>query len=160
MITKKIVQPFIDLLLQGISPRRLALTIALGLMLGVIPVLGSTTLLCTLAAVSLRLNLPAIQLVNGLAWPLQLTLLVPFLRAGAWLFGDRRTTITLNDVGTLIRANVWHAIVTLWTVTMHALVVWLVAACVGTAVLYMVFVPVLNQLWKKVGPITGGDAST
>jgi len=33
----------------------------------------------------LRLNLPAIQLVNLVVYPLQLALLVPFLRAGAWL---------------------------------------------------------------------------
>jgi uncharacterized protein (DUF2062 family) len=60
-----LIRPLIDLLRQGISPKKLALTIALGFWLGVTPVLGSTTILCTLAAVALRLNLPAIQLVNG-----------------------------------------------------------------------------------------------
>ena len=149
MIRRKIIQPFLELLRQGISPEKLALTIALGLMLGVIPVLGSTTLLCALAAASLRLNLPAIQLVNGLAWPLQLALYIPFLRAGAWLFGDYRMRVTLAEVVGLIRADVWHAITTLWTVTMHALVVWLLAACAGTAILYFIFVPVLNGLWRR-----------
>ena len=82
----KLIQPFIELLKQGVSPEKIALTVALGLSLGVIPVLGSTTMLCTLAAITLRLNLPAIMLVNGVVYPLQLALLVPFLRAGAWMF--------------------------------------------------------------------------
>ncbi len=59
-------RPFIKLLRQGVSPEKIALTISLGIILGVTPVLGSTVLLCTLAAIVLRLNLPAIQLVNGL----------------------------------------------------------------------------------------------
>src|SRR5579863_6612431 len=85
-IHRKLIQPFIDLLKQGVTPEKIALTIALGLTLGVTPVIGSTTMLCTLAAVTLRLNLPAIMLVNGAVYPLQLTLLIPFLRAGAWIF--------------------------------------------------------------------------
>ena len=55
-------KPVIQLLRQGVSPEKIALTIALGIILGVTPVLGSTLLLCTLAAIVLRLNLPAIQL--------------------------------------------------------------------------------------------------
>ena len=85
-IYRKLIQPFIELLKQGVSPEKLALTIALGVSLGVTPVIGSTTMLCTLAAVTLRLNLPAILLVNGLVYPLQIALLVPFLRGGAWIF--------------------------------------------------------------------------
>jgi len=35
-------KPFIQLLRQGVSPEKIALTIALGIILGVTPVLGST----------------------------------------------------------------------------------------------------------------------
>src|SRR5271167_1321027 len=83
---RKLIQPFIDLLKQGVTPEKIALTVAVGISLGVTPVIGSTTVLCTLAAVALRLNLPGIMVVNGAVYPLQLMLLVPFLRAGAWLF--------------------------------------------------------------------------
>ena len=83
---RKVVQPLLELLRQGLTPEKIAFTIALGITLGVTPVLGSTALLCTLAAVAFRLNLPAIQLVNWLVYPLQLALLVPLLRIGAWMF--------------------------------------------------------------------------
>jgi uncharacterized protein (DUF2062 family) len=137
------------LLKQGMSPEKIALTIALGVSLGVIPVLGSTTMLCTLAALSLRLNLPAILLVNGIVYPLQLTLLIPFLRAGAWLFRTAGPTPTMGQIIDMIRANMWRAIVTLWSATMHALVVWLVAACVAAVVVYFVVAMLLRRFWRQ-----------
>ena len=70
---------------QGISPRRLALTLALGFAVGCIPVLGVPTVLCAALAVALRLNLPAIQAANYAAMPLQLALIVPFVRMGGWI---------------------------------------------------------------------------
>jgi uncharacterized protein (DUF2062 family) len=134
------------LLRQGISPEEIALTIALGIVLGVTPVLGSTTLLCTLAAIVLRLNLPAIQLVNGVVYPLQLILLIPFYRMGAWMFRADVSTISLDGVKALIREGVWHAIRTLWVVTMHALLAWLVLGMVALAILYAVLVPLVRQV--------------
>ncbi len=149
-VRRKVIQPFIELLKQGITPERIALTIALGITLGVTPVLGSTSILCTLAALALRLNLPAIQLVNGLVYPLQLTMLVPFLRLGAWMFRVDAPAVTVPYLFTMIRVNVWHAVATLWTATLHALVAWLALGCIGTGLLYVLLVPLLRRLWLRV----------
>ncbi|MGB7265336.1 MAG: DUF2062 domain-containing protein [Terracidiphilus sp.] len=70
---------------QGISPRRLALTLALGFAIGCIPVVGIPTVLCAALALALRLNFPAIQAANYVAMPLQLALIIPFMRLGGWL---------------------------------------------------------------------------
>jgi uncharacterized protein (DUF2062 family) len=138
------------LLRQGVSPREIALTIALGFFLGITPVLGSTTLLCALAAVVLRLNLPAIQLVNGLVYPLQLMLLIPFYKCGAWAFGADASTISLDAVAAMIRADIGNTIRTLWVVTMHALAVWLALGTVGTAILYALLTPLMRRLYQSV----------
>ena len=69
--------------LKGVAPETMALSVALALLLGVFPVYGCPTLLCAGAAVILRLNMPAMQLVNQLTSPLQLALLAPF----GWLGG-------------------------------------------------------------------------
>jgi uncharacterized protein (DUF2062 family) len=148
-IHRKLIQPFIELLKQGMSPEKIALTVALGLSIGVIPVIGSTTMLCTLAAVTLRLNLPAIMLVNGLVYPMQLTLIVPFLRAGAWLFHVEGPKLTVVQIFNLIRANVWHATVILWVSTMHALVVWLITASVVSSVAYLLILLLLRRFWVR-----------
>ena len=60
---RRIVNPILDLLRQGITPEKMALSIALGITLGITPVIGSTSILCLLAAIVLRLNTPAIQLI-------------------------------------------------------------------------------------------------
>ncbi|HWG20848.1 MAG TPA: DUF2062 domain-containing protein [Terracidiphilus sp.] len=72
-------------LLEGISPQRLALTLALGFALGCIPVVGVPTGLCAVVALSFRLNLPAIQAANYAAMPFQLALIVPLVRLGGKL---------------------------------------------------------------------------
>jgi len=74
---------------QGISPRRLAFTLALGFAIGCIPVVGIPTLLCAALALALRLNLPAIQAANYAVMPLQLLLIVPFVRFGGWLTASK-----------------------------------------------------------------------
>ena len=146
----KWLDPFVKLLKQGISPEKLALTIALGMILGVTPVLGSTTLLCAAAALALRLNLPAIQLVNGITYPMQFILLIPYYRLGAWMFGADASSISLKGVLELIKIGMLHAIRTLWVVTMHALAAWLVSGAVAVCLLYVALVPFLRLLWRRV----------
>lgn len=80
---QKVEQRLAGWLRQGISPRRLALTLALGFTIGCVPVVGIPTLLCAAIALALGLNLPAIQVANYAAMPFQLALIAPFLRLGA-----------------------------------------------------------------------------
>ena len=74
------------LLQSGISPSDLALAVTIGIVIGCLPIFGISTLLCVGVAVSLRLNLIAIQVANWFAMPLQILLFLPFLRLGQWLF--------------------------------------------------------------------------
>ena len=83
---RRVIAPIAAQLRQGITPEKIALTLALGGTLSLFPILGATTALCALAAWRLRLNQPIIQLTNYLLYPLQLLLLLPFYRAGESLF--------------------------------------------------------------------------
>ncbi len=84
---RRIAGPVREQLTQGITPDKIALTLALGFTLGIFPILGSGFLLCGLAAWGWKLNQPIIQATGTLAYPLQLVLLLPFYRAGESLFG-------------------------------------------------------------------------
>ena len=143
---RRLVRPIVDLLTQGITPEKIALSIAFGLVLGVFPALGWTTLLCLAVAVWLKLNVPAMQLVNYLAYPLQLALLVPFLRAGEWGFRAPRLAISLPQILAMVRADVWHAITALWVATMHAIVAWALLAPLAVWAIYKVLAVVLRRL--------------
>jgi uncharacterized protein (DUF2062 family) len=143
---RRLVRPIVDLLTQGITPEKVALSVAIGLVLGVFPALGWTTLLCLVVALWLKLNVPAMQLVNYLAYPLQLVLLVPFIRAGEFLFRAPKLAISLPQILAMVKADVWHAITALWVATMHAIVAWAVVAPIAVWVIYKLLAPVVRRL--------------
>jgi uncharacterized protein (DUF2062 family) len=133
VLRRRVWVPILDLLRQGVTPEKIALSLAFGLGLGIIPILGVSTILCTAAAVVWRLNLPAIQLVNYLASPIQLLLIIPFVRLGEHLVGAPPQPITLEAGFTLLSAGVLNAIVILWDAIVHAALAWIV---VGPPVIY------------------------
>ena len=92
---RRLVRPLINQLRQGVTPDQLALTIALAVTLAIFPILGSTTILCGVAAWWLGLNQPIIHLVSNLAYPAQLALLIPSYRAGEWIFGTPRIPLSI-----------------------------------------------------------------
>jgi uncharacterized protein (DUF2062 family) len=69
-----------------------------GTVIGVFPVLGSTTVLCLLLAMVLRLNLVAIQVLNWVVYPLQIALILPFIQLGQRLFSDALIEISLDQL--------------------------------------------------------------
>lgn len=146
---RKLARPILELLRQGVTPEKLALSIALGAVMGVFPALGWTTGLCALAAVALRLNLPALQIVNYSMYPLQIALLVPFFRLGEKLFRAPHLPISLPRIYAMAHADVWGAIQFLWTTTWHAIVVWALLAPVAAAMVYFVLAPVLRRVLRR-----------
>lgn len=138
--------PILGLLRQGMTPEKMALCIALGIILGITPLLGVSSVLCFIAAVLLRLNAPAIQLVNYLVYPLQFVLFKPFIRIGEWLFAAHPMQLSVAGILSLIRQHAWVAVSTLWTATMHALVAWLVIGSLAVLLFYLLLVPALRRL--------------
>jgi hypothetical protein len=129
---------------QGVSPRRLALTLALGFAIGCIPVVGVTTALCIVVALALRLNFPAIQVANYAAMPLQLLLIVPFVRLGGRLFafGSVRAT----EIGSLLHASPLALISQVGGMAGQALLAWLLIAVPAVVLLTVMLTMVLRHV--------------
>jgi uncharacterized protein (DUF2062 family) len=123
-----VVDPLARQLTQGVTPGSLALGLALGAVLGVLPLLGATTLVCALAAAALRLNQPAVQVANYVAYPLQLALYIPLFQAGAWLFGEPPVPFTLSQVREALAADAWATIQTYFVANLRAVAAWAVLA--------------------------------
>lgn len=151
-LQRKLVRPISDLLKQGVTPEKMALSLALGTALGIFPVLGSTTALCAIAALALGLNLPAIQIVNYFVYPAQIALLIPFFRLGERLFRAPHLAISVPQIYAMFHGNVWSvwsSMRLLWTTTWHATVVWCLAAPLIVAVIYSVLTPLLRRLLRR-----------
>jgi hypothetical protein len=148
---RRVVAPIVTLLTQGITPEKIALSLAFGIVLGIFPVLGSTTILCAVAALIFQLNLPAIQLVNYLIYPLQLFMLVPFIRMGEKLFRVAPLPLSLTQILAMVRADLPHAISRLWLAEVHAILAWLLSGPPAIFLLYIVLSRALRQVASSYG---------
>jgi uncharacterized protein (DUF2062 family) len=143
---RKILKPITARLKQGLSHEKIALSIAMGVTIGIFPVLGATTGLCTIAAFVLRLNLPVIQLINFMVYPLQLLLFIPFLETGGWLFGDHRFLNVGKEIVSQFQNDILGSLAGLWDLTLYAIVIWLIISPLLVFVLYRVLKPALKRL--------------
>jgi len=98
-----------NLLLQGISPEKIAMAMAMGFLAGTFPLLGTHTILGIALAFVFGLNQVAVYLGAWLSIPAYFMMLLPSLRIGEYLFsakpmdldafvaGLKRMTHSLND---------------------------------------------------------------
>lgn len=143
---KKIIEPLNGLLKQGLSAKKLSLCLALGVTIGTFPVLGMTTILCTLAALIFKLNMPVIQFANYLVYPLQIILLVPFYYLGD-LFFNAQHRIDVDTLRTMLTESTGKEMVmNLLDSTLYAVGAWLLISPLVLALLYKALNPVMVRL--------------
>jgi hypothetical protein len=90
--------------------------------------------------------MPAIQLVNYLLTPLQLLLIIPFLRFGEQLVDAPRFPVTLESGLALLSHGAIHAITVLATAIAHATLGWILVAPIAAYGLFRLLEPVLRHL--------------
>jgi hypothetical protein len=113
------------------------------------PILGITTIACAIVAKLLRLKQGPIQLGNYAALPLQILLIIPFLRLGERLTGAERFTF---DVGAMLKAmphipeETARAVVyAQW----HMIVGWAVVAPIGALIVGVIGSSLLKKRYKR-----------
>jgi hypothetical protein len=147
---RRIALPVLALLRMGASPEKLAWSIAVGLLIGINPILGSTTVFCLAVAFVLRLNIAASQLGNHIVYPLELILVIPFIRLGSRLF---HTAPMPLSAGELLRAAREHPVALsrqLWLWEWHALIVWALFALIAVPCAALLLTPLLRRLLRRV----------
>jgi len=133
-------------LTQGVTPQKISLTIALGLTLGIFPILGATTALCAIAGVALKLNQPVIQLVNWLASPLQLALILIFVRLGEWIVRAQRVSFSIPELFHKFRESPAKFMHAFGLTGLHGIIAWLVIAPFLAGLIYLLLLPPLKKL--------------
>ncbi|XXG60606.1 hypothetical protein AAC387_Pa04g2470 [Persea americana] len=95
-IDRKIVEPLVQILQRGAEPKQLAFSAALGITLGIFPICGVTVILCGMAIALLGTlcHAPSVMLANFIATPIELSLVVPFLRFGEVISGGPHFPLT------------------------------------------------------------------
>lgn len=146
LLRRRLIEPLRAQLTQGVTPARLALALALGAVVGVVPILGATTLLCGVLAAALRLNQPAAQVANFAVYPLQLILFVPFFHAGAWLFSLPSMEFTVQQLRAELSADRLGTLAHYAGANVRAVVAWAALSPMVGALLFIILLPVLRRV--------------
>ncbi|KAF3440955.1 hypothetical protein FNV43_RR19241 [Rhamnella rubrinervis] len=144
----KVVDPLLQILSRGAEPKLLAFSAALGITLGVFPICGVTVFLCGVAIALLGsfCHAPSVMLANFMATPIELSLVVPFLRFGEAICGGPHFPLTSDALKKVLTGQASHEL--LLSIA-HALLGWLIAAPFILATLYIMFLPCFTILVRK-----------
>ena len=161
VLGRRVVNPLEGLLRQGLTPERLAFSLALGAALGLFPVIGATTLLCAGAGAWFRLNHPALQLANYLVYPVQLPLILVFVRLGEGLLGASPVPFSVSELLAAFRADPFVFLRQFGATGLHGVLGWFLAAPALAALLYAACLFPLRAAAARLAlrPIAGAEVA-
>jgi uncharacterized protein (DUF2062 family) len=149
-VYRRVALPILALLRMGASPEKLAWSIAIGLLIGINPILGSTTILCLALAFVFRLNVAASQIGNHIVYPLQLVLIIPFIRLGSRIFHTAPMSLSANELLHAARERPLALSRELWLWEWHGFLLWIVLATVTIPLIALALTPLLRKLLARV----------
>ncbi len=86
------------LLKQGLTPKELSQSIIVSGLISTIPILGVSTFMITTVSLKRKLNLPVMISLSYLMWPVQILLIIPFIRVGEFIFSVPRHHHTVEEI--------------------------------------------------------------
>lgn len=86
------------LLKQGLTPRQLIQSVVVSGLISIIPILGVSTFMITTVSIKLKLNFPVMISLSYLMWPIQISLIIPFIRVGEFIFSVPRNHHTVEEI--------------------------------------------------------------
>jgi uncharacterized protein (DUF2062 family) len=146
--SRKVKEPIVAQLTQGVTPDKIALTVAVGSALALFPILGTTSLLCLIAGIFLRLNQPIIQVVNWACTPIHIPLIFYCVHLGEKLFGSPHTKFKLQEIAKLLWEDPLLFAQKFGLTGFHACVVWAIAAPFWVAIVYYSSRPIFRKMAK------------
>ena len=126
----RILRPLLRQLRGGVTPRRLAWSLALGVVVGINPSIGFATLAVALLAWAFGLNQVASQIGVHAVTPLHVLLFLPFIELGVHLFHTNRLPLSHKQIQHLSH-HPWRLLHEIWQWEWHALVVWGIVAAIA-----------------------------
>jgi uncharacterized protein (DUF2062 family) len=151
-LQRRVVDPLVQELKKGITPEALAMATAVGLFLCVSPIIGTTTVLCLFFGWLLKLNQVVLMTINFFSYPLQIAMIVPFVRLGEVIC--RADPLPLNpQVMVQSFANSPSQFLHDFGMAgVHGILGWLVAAPFIIGILLFIFRPLYRQIAQRWKP--------
>lgn len=141
-----LVTPVVAQLKVGNSPEKIAWTIALGVVLGVFPIMGSTTLVCLLVGWMLHLNQPVLHLFKTVVYPLHLALILVFIRLGERLYGVPLISFSIPQLVGKFRDDPLQFARDFGLAAWHGVSAWFLIAPFAALLIKVTVLPVLRKV--------------
>ena len=135
--------------MQGATPDKLALTVAVATACSLVPFFGLTTVVNLGVGLWLRLNHPLMQAVNYLLGPLQLVLIVVYVRLGERIWHAPPVPFSIPTLVTAFRQDPWAFLQRFGWTGVHATTAWLITVPLLIAVVYYPLRPAFRRFAAK-----------
>ena len=142
---RKVKDPLVAELKQGITAKDLALASAVSLAIAVNPFIGTTTLLCLLAGKIFRLNHVVMQTINYFSYPLQIALIIPWIRLGEKLTGSEAQVIEFTQMKAEFSQSFANFVSKFCQLGVHAFLGWIVVVPWATWIIYRILLLVFKR---------------
>jgi uncharacterized protein (DUF2062 family) len=147
--TNKILIPFRLVPKDGLTSETLAFSITIGIVSGVFPVIGATTLVSILLTLLFRQNMFIVQSVQWILALVQIFLIIPFMHFGAYLL-SQDAHITLAQITQAFHYGIISGIRTIGIFYLYAILTWLIMAIPAAAVSYFSLLAVFQKRSEKI----------
>lgn len=145
---RRVRDPIVAQLTQGITPQKIALTLAVGSAFALFPILGTTTLLCFLAALALKLNQPITQLINQACFPIHVPAIFLCVRIGEKLFGVHGPRLNIRQMSHLFWNEPARFFHDFGATALHAVVAWAIIAPFYVTAVYYISLPIMRGVTR------------
>lgn len=148
-LRRRVRDPLVEELRQGATPEAVSAAVAVSFALAIVPFIGLTTLLCLVAGRLFRLNHVVMQVINHTAFPLQILLIVPFVRLGETLSGARHFAFTPKAIIDEFNRSVPDFLEKFWLTGLHGLIGWAVTVPLACWLLHLILSRSFRRLLPK-----------
>lgn len=143
---RRLLDPIVAQLTQGLTPEKIALTIAIGSSIAMFPLLGTTTLICLLIGVFMKLNQPIIQAVNYACTPIHIPFIYYSFKWGEKLFGIAHSRLEMKVMRRLLLDDPLQFARDYGATAFHAIVVWAILVPFWGVAVYYIARPILREI--------------
>ncbi len=147
-LKRRVKDPLLAELKQGLSAEQLSAAVTVSLAIAINPVIGTTTVLCLLAGKVFRLNHVVMQTVNHLTYPLQLALLVPFVRLGEKVTGAEPLPLSPSLLIAEFQKSFGGFVAKFGLAYLHGLLGWVIVVPLSGVALHLI----LTRLFRRLRP--------
>jgi uncharacterized protein (DUF2062 family) len=147
-LRRKVRDPLVAELRQGATPEAVSAAVTVSFAIAILPVIGVTTLICLAAGRVFRLNHVVMQIINHSSYPLQILLIVPFVRLGETVTGSRHIHLTPKAIIDEFNRSLPDFVEKFWMAYVHGMIGWVITVPLACWILHFF----LRATFRKVLP--------